>query len=54
MITNDAGIVGFKHKIIEEMARLAWKGEVTAEDKEELVYKIIPGPLAQYRLLGVA
>jgi ferredoxin hydrogenase large subunit len=49
MITNDASIVGFKHKIIEEMARLAWKGEVTAEDKEELVYKIIPGPLAQYR-----
>lgn len=49
MITNDVGIVGFKHKIIEEMARLAWKGEVTSEDKEELVYKIIPGPLAQYR-----
>ena len=49
MITNDVGIVSLKHMILEEMARMAWAGTLSAEDKEALVYKIIPGPLAQYR-----
>ena len=49
MITNDVGIVSLKHLILEEMARMAWAGTLTSEDKEALVYKIIPGPLAQYR-----
>ena len=49
MITNDVGIVSLKHLILEEMARLAWAGKLTSEEKERLVYKIIPGPLAQYR-----
>ena len=49
MITNDVGIVSLKHMIIEEMARMAWAGTLTSDEKEKLVYKIIPGPLAQYR-----
>lgn len=49
MITNDEGIVHLKHKIIEEVARLAWDDNLTEEAKEELVYKIIPGPKANYR-----
>ncbi len=49
MITNDQGIIGVKHKIDEEIARLAWKGEITEEDKEALVLKMIPGPQAEYR-----
>ena len=49
MITNDATLVGLKHKIMEETARLAWKGELDAEHREKLVYQIIPGPMASYR-----
>lgn len=50
MVTNDEGIVSFKHKVIEEMARLAWENdEITSEETEKLVYKLIPGPTATYR-----
>lgn len=49
MVTNDEGIVHLKHKILEEVARLAWEDNLTDEAKDALVYKIIPGPLAQYR-----
>ncbi|MBQ4375842.1 MAG: 4Fe-4S dicluster domain-containing protein [Erysipelotrichales bacterium] len=49
MIRNDTGIVGFKHEVLEEVARLAWKGELTPGAKDELVYKLIPGPKAMWR-----
>ncbi len=49
MVTNDATLVKLKHKIMEETARLAWDGNLNEESKEELVYKIIPGPMATYR-----
>ena len=49
MITNDKGIVHLKHVILEEVARLAWEDRLTEEEKDALVYKIIPGPIAQYR-----
>ena len=49
MITADAGILNLKHKIIEETARLAWKGELDEEGKEKLIYEISPGPMAKYR-----
>ncbi len=49
MVTNDQGIVSLKHRILEEVARLAWEGRLTEEEKDALVYKIIPGPIAQYR-----
>ncbi len=49
MITNDEGIVALKHKILEEVARLAWEDRLTEDEKDALVYRIIPGPFAQYR-----
>ncbi|MBO6114348.1 MAG: 4Fe-4S dicluster domain-containing protein [Lachnospiraceae bacterium] len=49
MITNDEGIVHLKHQIIEEVARLAWEDNLNEESKEELVYRIIPGPKALNR-----
>lgn len=49
MVTNDASLVELKHKIMEETARLAWKGELTPENEEKIVYEINPGPLAKYR-----
>ncbi len=49
MVTNDLGIISLKHKIIEEVARLAWNDQLDEEHEEELVYKLIPGPQAQYR-----
>ena len=49
MITNDVGIVSLKHKILEEVARLAWEDNLTEETKDALVYRLIPGPYAHYR-----
>lgn len=49
MVTNDKGIVSFKHKIMEEVCRLAWEDKLGEEDREQLVYKIIPGPKPTYR-----
>ncbi|MBO4911358.1 MAG: 4Fe-4S dicluster domain-containing protein [Butyrivibrio sp.] len=49
MITNDKGLVGFKHKIMEEVCRLAWNDELDEEHKEQLVYKLAPGPKPVYR-----
>ncbi len=49
MVTNDKGIVRFKHDIMEQVCTLAWEGELTPENKEKLVFQIIPGPVPQYR-----
>ncbi|HBE10253.1 MAG TPA: ferredoxin, partial [Lachnospiraceae bacterium] len=49
MITNDEGIVSFKHKVIEEVARLAWNDELEEDYFDKLVYKLIPGPKASFR-----
>ena len=49
MVTSDAGIVRLKHRIMEEVCRLAWAGELDAEHKEQVVYEIIPGPKPAYR-----
>ncbi|MCR5734607.1 MAG: 4Fe-4S dicluster domain-containing protein [Lachnospiraceae bacterium] len=49
MVTNDQGIIRIKHQIIEEVARAAWQGEITEEVKEEIVMKMIPGPLPYAR-----
>ena len=49
MVTSDKGLVSYKHKVMEEVARLAWDGNLDAEHKEELVYKLIPGPRPTYR-----
>lgn len=49
MVTNDMALVGLKHKIMEEVARLAWDDNLNEESEKELIYKIIPGPMASYR-----
>ncbi len=49
MITKDYGIVSFKHQIFEEICRLAWEGKLNAENKEKVVYEMIPGPKPTYR-----
>ncbi len=49
MITNDKGIVELKHFILREICRLAWAGEMTAENCEKIVYQVSPGPKPSYR-----
>ncbi len=49
MITNDASIVEFKHRVITEVCRLAWEGRLDEDSKNELVKKLIPGPKPNYR-----
>ncbi len=48
MVTNDKGIVSFKHKIMEEVCRLAWAGKLNEEEKEKIVYAMAPGPQSDY------
>ena len=48
MITNDATILRVKHDVLCEVARLAWAGELE-EKRDELPFKMIPGPQAQFR-----
>ena len=48
MVTNDTGIVWFKHKIMEEVCRLAWEGKLDDAEKDKLVYKMVPGPKSEY------
>ncbi len=49
MITNDKGIVELKHFILREVCRLAWNGQLTAEETEKIVYSVSPGPKPKYR-----
>ena len=44
MINNDESLLQFRHKIIEETCRLAWDNELTEENQESLIYKMLPGP----------
>ena len=48
MITNDATILRVKHDVLCEVAKLAWAGELE-EKRDELPFKMIPGPQAQFR-----
>lgn len=49
MVTSDHGIKSLKHGVLEEICKLAWDGELTAENKEKVIYEIIPGPKPEYR-----
>ncbi len=49
MVTNDKGLVAFKHRIMVEVCKLAWKGELDEEHKDRLVYELAPGPKPVYR-----
>ena len=44
LITNDESLIRVRHKIIEDVCRLAWNDQLDEEHKEEIVYKIAPGP----------
>lgn len=48
MLTNDATILKIKHEVLYEVARLAYAGEFD-ERKEELAFKLIPGPKPKFR-----
>ncbi len=48
MVTNDATILRIKHDVLYEVAKLAWEGKLE-EKRDELPYKMIPGPQAQFR-----
>ena len=48
MITNDGTIIQIKHETLCEIAKLVFSGEYE-EKKEELPYRLMPGPQAKYR-----
>ena len=50
MVTNDATILKIKHDLLREVAKLAWEGTLE-EQRDELPYKMFPGPQAQFRRL---
>ena len=47
--TNDKGIIQFKHKVMEEICRLAWDDNLNEKTMDELAYRLIPGPKPEYR-----
>ena len=49
IITNDVSMNSFKHKIMEEVCRLAWDSNLNEDTKAALVEKIIPGPKPIFR-----
>lgn len=44
----DANVIKIKHAVLEEVARLAFAGELK-ERKEDIPFTLIPGPTAQFR-----
>ena len=44
----DANVIKIKHAVLEEVARLAFDGELE-ERKDEIPFKLIPGPTPQFR-----
>lgn len=48
MLTEEITVLGIKHRVLREVARLAYEGTLQ-EEKELLPFKLIPGPKAQFR-----
>ncbi len=48
MVTNDATVLRIKHDVMLEVAKLAWEGKLE-EERDNIPYKLIPGPQAQFR-----
>ena len=44
----DANVIKIKHAVLEEVARMAFSGELE-ERKDEIPFKLIPGPTPQFR-----
>ena len=53
MLSNDATIQNIKHEILYEVAKLAYAGRFE-EEKDELAYKMFPGPKASESALQKA
>lgn len=49
MITNDKSLVDLKHRVLREVCRLAWKGELDHDNREKIVLNVSPGPKPEYR-----
>lgn len=49
MITGDKSFVSYKHKVMEEVAKLAWNDQLDQQHEEELIMKLVPGPKPTYR-----
>ena len=48
MLTNDANILKIKHEVLYQVAKLAYEGRFD-EEKDEIAYRLIPGPKPQFR-----
>ena len=48
MVTNDATLLRIKHQVLYEVAKMAWEGRLE-QHREEIPYKMLPGPKAQFR-----
>ena len=48
MVTNDATVLRIKHEVLYEVAKRAWEGTLE-KTRDEIPYKMIPGPQASYR-----
>lgn len=48
MITNDVTILRLKHDVLFEVAKMAWQSQLDNK-RDDIAYKIIPGPQATYR-----
>ena len=48
MVTNDATLLRIKHQVLYEVAKMAWEG-CLEQRREEIPYKMLPGPKAQFR-----
>ncbi len=48
MVTNDGTIIQIKHEILCEVAKLVFAGKFE-EERDELPYRLMPGPKAKYR-----
>ena len=48
MIHNDETVISIKHKVMDEVAKLAFAGELENK-RDEIPYKLIPGPHARFR-----
>ena len=49
MITNDNSFINFRHKVIEEVCRLAWDKKLNKNTTEELVYELTKDNKPKFR-----
>ena len=47
--TNDENLIYSKHRVLEEVCRLAWENNLNEDTKDAIPYKLVPGPRPTYR-----